>query len=82
MLSRTEAREILERYAVPLGADFHTLPPSQAVLLAEKAKLAGYRKPRNANGSTARYYHAYLQRRAAPLDQPQAGLPAQRWARG
>lgn len=77
MLTRTEAREILERYKIPLGADFHALPPSSVVLLWEYAKLRGYRKSRNAPGSTARMFHAYLQRRSA--GQP---MTAELWSSG
>lgn len=45
-----------------LKADFFTLDSSTVGELVEVAKAVGYRRPRNANGSTARYFFAYLQR--------------------
>ena len=46
------------------GRDFHALPFGTVSALAEAAKFCGYRKPRNASGSTARYFHARLVRLA------------------
>ena len=45
-----------------LTADFHTLDSGTVLQLADVAKAVGYRKPRNANGSTARYFFEYLTR--------------------
>jgi len=58
-----DAREILAGIGNPCGnRDFHTLRQAQVeALLAEADKLA-YRQPRNANGSRARYFHAWLVR--------------------
>lgn len=39
-------------------ANFHTLDNFEVCRLLEAAKAIGYRKPKNANGSTARYYFA------------------------
>lgn len=47
------------------GRDFHALSYGAQSALAEAAKFCGYRKPRNANGSTARYFHARLVRAAS-----------------
>lgn len=58
------ARAVLADCAIPLGADFHTLSSYQVDRLLDHARMNGYRKPRNANGSRGRYYHAMLQRRA------------------
>jgi hypothetical protein len=58
------AAEILHRCKVPLGADFHTLSSSQVEALLVEADRLKYRKPKNANGSRGRYFHAALQRRA------------------
>ena len=44
------------------GTDFHTLSSSQVTDLLLAADLFKYRKPKNANGSRGRYFHAYLQR--------------------
>lgn len=59
-----EARGILEACGVALRADFHALSSSQVEALVAAAKRARYRRPAHANGSTGRYYHALLQRRA------------------
>ncbi len=60
-ISESEARNILST----LGAghrDFHSLRSSVVEDLANEARARGYRKPRDANGSLARYFHAYLRR--------------------
>lgn len=44
--------------------EFHVLPSSTLDALAEAARFCGYRKPRNANGSTARAFHSRLVRAA------------------
>lgn len=44
------------------GGDFHALRSSQVDALLTAADRYKYRKPKNANGSRARYFHAYLQR--------------------
>ena len=58
------ARAILANCAVPIGADFHTLPSSKVDSLLAWADSQRYHKPRNANGSRVRYFHDMLQRRA------------------
>lgn len=45
-----------------LTADFHTLGSDTVLKLVDVAKAVGYRRPKNANGSTARYFFAYLAR--------------------
>lgn len=55
------ARVILAGFGGP-SRDFHTLNSSDVEQLAANAKLHGYHKPRNASGSLARYWHAYLVR--------------------
>ena len=42
--------------------DFHALSSREVEILLEEAKQVRYRQPKNANGSRARYYFAYLQR--------------------
>lgn len=59
-VSSAQACTILDRLRIPVGADFHTT--SKGEELAEEARKVGYRKPKNANGSTGRYFHQYLQR--------------------
>jgi hypothetical protein len=43
--------------------DFHALTSSQVEVILEQARLSGYRKPKNANGSKARYYFYAVQRK-------------------
>lgn len=63
-IDRARACDILARCNVPLGADYHTLNTGQVDALISEANAWGYRRPRNANGSRGRYFHAYLQRAA------------------
>ncbi len=44
--------------------DFHTLDSQKVAALVDRAHLHRYRKPKNANGSRARYFYSYLVRRA------------------
>lgn len=53
--------EALER-GIPLDRDFHTLNSDDVQSVITMAMIHKYRKPRSANGSTARYYHARLRR--------------------
>ena len=61
---RLNARCILDSLGIRRGADFHTLPASKVDALLVQADLARYQKPKEANGSRARYFHDLLQRRA------------------
>lgn len=61
---RLNATESLKACGVPLGADFHALSPVQVDALLREADRVRYRKPAQANGSRARYFHDLLQRRA------------------
>jgi len=42
--------------------DFHTLSHVEVEKLLERADAEKYRKPKNANGSRARYFYAKLER--------------------
>lgn len=46
------------------GDDFHALRSEQVEGILHWAKAYGYRKPKNANGSKARYFFYILQRYA------------------
>lgn len=50
--------------AIHRGADFDTDFHAQSIggAMAELAREYGYRKPKNANGSTGRYFFQRLQR--------------------
>jgi hypothetical protein len=60
----TSARAILASCQIAIGADFHALTRDQVDNLIAAADRANYRRPANANGSRARYFHAMIQRRA------------------
>lgn len=62
--ARTEARAALTLINAELGQDFHTLSAEQVDRILKLADHHRYRKPKNANGSRARYYYQLLQRRA------------------
>lgn len=68
MLRKFEAQAILARCNVKPGEDFHRLESAKVEALLEEAKARGYREPKNANGSRARYFHAYLNRRATAAE--------------
>lgn len=49
-------------HSIDFSQDFHTLTSNQVDGLVHWAKAYGYRKPKNANGSTARYFFSFLVR--------------------
>lgn len=58
-----EAKRIAQRAGISFSWDFHAkVSLWQAGELQDLAKRVGYRKPKYAKGSTARYFFAYLQR--------------------
>lgn len=63
-LSPFDAADILAR-THSAGRDYHALDSDAVESLLAEANRLGYRKPRNANGSRGRYFHAYLCRVAA-----------------
>ncbi len=64
-MTTSDARDILEQCQIALGTDYHTLRSDEVDRLLRHADHVSYRKPRNANGSRARYFHDMLQRRAS-----------------
>lgn len=62
-LTACDARKLLAAEGVPFDVDFHTLNSSKVSRIVEVARRAGYRKPKNAPGSTGRMYFQYLARR-------------------
>lgn len=46
------------------NADFHSLRSDEVQYLLDTAKEIGYRHPKNAGGSKARYFYSYLEKRA------------------
>ena len=63
MIDIQSAQTAFNTAGISLKADFHTLRPDQVEIILDLAKRAGYRKPKNANGSTGRYYFQALVRR-------------------
>ena len=66
MILIKQAIENLAKQGIKLTEDFHTLNSMQIESLLSEAKLHGYRKPKNANGSTARYFFEACKRKAFP----------------
>lgn len=58
----TTRNNLSQSHGIDFTADFHTLSSAQCEALADTAREVGYRKPRDANGSTGRYFFAYLNR--------------------
>jgi hypothetical protein len=65
-LTPVQAKALLLADGMDFTQDFHALGSSDVQRLADVAKLAGYRKSKNAPGSTARMYYQYLSR-VAPV---------------
>ncbi len=61
-LTPQQAKALLIAAGVDFRKDFHALDSSTVSLIADTAKLAGYRKSKGAPGSTARMYFQYLDR--------------------
>jgi hypothetical protein len=61
-MTRSEASDILARCHIDRGHDFHRLPSDQVEALLTEADRVKYRRPKNANGSRARYFHARVMR--------------------
>lgn len=60
--TKADARQHLSNRGVPLGQDYHRLNWDMKERIADAAKAHGYRKPKNANGSTARCFYEYCNR--------------------
>lgn len=62
-MNRTDARAILQRCNISADSDqFHALDTDRVESLIAEADRAKYRAPKNANGSRARYFHAFVVR--------------------
>ena len=60
--TKADAREQLTNRGVPLGQNFYSLNWDMKERILEAAKAHGYRKPKSANGSTARCFYEYCNR--------------------
>jgi hypothetical protein len=67
-MSPDQAREVLRQCEAPKGVNFHALPSSVVENISDAARTYRYRKPKNANGSRARYFHARLVRLSEKKD--------------
>ena len=63
-MTRSDARATFARIGVPRAVSFHALPSDHVDALIAEADRVKYRRPANANGSRARYFHARLMRAA------------------
>lgn len=61
-ISPQEAKQLIQLDGIDFRRDFHELSSSEVQRILEVARLAGYRKSKNAPGSTARMYFQYLNR--------------------
>lgn len=61
-LTHHEAKRELRSDGVDFSQDFHTLPSYEVGRLEDMVKLTGYRKRKDAPGSTVRMYYQYLSR--------------------
>lgn len=57
--SRESARSVLSTYRVPLDRNFFSFSSSEVEDIVKAAKAYGYRKSKNAPGSTARMFYRY-----------------------
>jgi hypothetical protein len=53
---------LAHKYRIPLDKDFHALTSAEVERVLAAADERKYRKPKNANGSRARYFHASMVR--------------------
>lgn len=56
------AKQLLKKAGVPMGRDSHTLSSSQMDVVVTTAKAVGYRKSKNAPGSTGRMFYEFVNR--------------------
>ena len=61
-ISPQEAKRLIQSDGIDFGKDFHELSSSEVQRVLEVARLAGYRKRKDAPGSTARMYFKFLTR--------------------
>lgn len=61
-LSPEIAHDLCRRYGVDVSREFHALRENEVQAVIAAADEWRYKKPRGANGSRARYFHAHLRR--------------------
>jgi hypothetical protein len=65
MINVSSALQAFNSAGIDPRADFHALSSSQVEVILEQARYSGYRKPKNANGSRARYFFYAVQRKTS-----------------
>lgn len=70
MRTGQDAHNLAASHGFNLGKNFFAMDSETVERIIEAADVWRYRKPKNANGSRARYFYAYLNRLAGryPLD--------------
>jgi len=63
-IDKQGAQALASHHGFTLSGDFHALTPDQVEGVIAAAKAVAYRAPKVRNGSTGRYFYAYLQRQA------------------
>jgi hypothetical protein len=69
-----EARRLLENDGLDFSKDFHALDRYDVGRLTDVAKLAGYRKRKDAPGSTVRMFYQYLSRQPSQRSHATRGM--------
>jgi len=64
-ISKIEAYRLAKKVGCNFSKEFHAQSFDCSGQLAAIAKMAGYRKPASASGSTARYFFEHLDRLAS-----------------
>lgn len=60
-MAKDEALKLAKAYGIKFTGDFHAdCSMSEGGYLSDLAKVVGYRKPKNATGSTGRYFYYHL----------------------
>jgi len=59
-----KSKQVLDDLGIPTESDFHALSSDKVEMLLKEAIKQKYHKPKNANGSRARYFFYRLQRAA------------------
>jgi hypothetical protein len=63
-LTHCTVKDYLRAQGIDFSRDFFVLPSRDVGLIVDGAKAAGYRKSKNAPGSTGRMYFSLLQRKS------------------
>jgi hypothetical protein len=62
-LTKTDAKNLAKKLGIDFSKDFYELSNTHVSELVALSKLVGYKKPKTASGSTARYFFNYLNKK-------------------